>query len=396
MGLSLPEPASVVSDKPDKDSDVGGETEMLSVSWNQNSECFSVGTSHGFRVYDCDPFKVNFIRYLRSGGFGIVEMFFRSNLMALVGGGENPIYPSNKVLVWDDSQGKCTGELTFKTEIRAVRLREDCIVVVLEHRIYVYDLITQKHIHQIETLTNERGLCCLSQQPSAFVLACPGHYQGQVRVEHFGLKVTKIICAHDSNVAFFAMTLDGLLLATASVKGTLIRIFSTMDGTQLQEVRRGAERAEIYSIAFSPSLQWIVVSSDKGTIHTFSLQVRGAGEDASNHAPTQDAGIVGQNSTLVDALVSPRTGANPRSSLYFMKGMLPKYFSSEWSFAQFHLPEVTRYIAAFGAQNTVLIVGMDGSFYKCGFDPVNGGAMVQQEHFQFLKPKSHSQNPATA
>lgn len=43
-------------------------------------------------------------------------------------------------------------------------------------------------------------------------------------------------------------------------------------------------------------------------------------------------------------------------------GVLPKYFSSEWSFAQFHLPEDTQFIAAFGSQNTVIIVGMDGRY----------------------------------
>lgn len=41
-------------------------------------------------------------------------------------------------------------------------------------------------------------------------------------------------------------------------------------------------------------------------------------------------------------------------------GVLPKYFSSEWSFAQLHLTEVTRYITAFGSHNTVIIVGMNG------------------------------------
>ena len=41
-------------------------------------------------------------------------------------------------------------------------------------------------------------------------------------------------------------------------------------------------------------------------------------------------------------------------------GFLPKYFSSEWSFAQFRVPEDTQFIATFGSQNTVIIVGMDG------------------------------------
>ncbi|KAM0950577.1 hypothetical protein DsansV1_C04g0042941 [Dioscorea sansibarensis] len=48
------------------------------------------------------------------------------------------------------------------------------------------------------------------------------------------------------------------------------------------------------------------------------------------------------SSSSLDALVLPNTGANPSSSLSFMRGVLPKYFSTEWSFAQFHLPEITR------------------------------------------------------
>lgn len=43
-------------------------------------------------------------------------------------------------------------------------------------------------------------------------------------------------------------------------------------------------------------------------------------------------------------------------------GVLPKYFSSEWSFAQFHLPENTKFIVAFGSQNTVVIAGMNGRY----------------------------------
>ncbi len=55
----------------------------------------------------------------------------------------------------------------------------------------------------------------------------------------------------------------------APVQGTLIRVFDTATGQALQELRRGADRAEIYSLAFNYNSMWLAVSSDKGTVHVF-------------------------------------------------------------------------------------------------------------------------------
>ncbi|KAL3690597.1 hypothetical protein R1sor_016906 [Riccia sorocarpa] len=392
---------------------------LLSVGFNQDYGCFACGTDTGFRIYNCDPFKETFRREFNNGGIGLVEMLFRCNILAIVGGGTTPRYPPNKVMIWDDHQSRCIGELSFRSEIRAVRLRRDRIVVVLEHKIYVYNFADLKLLHQIETIANPKGLCALSPASTPSVLACPGLHKGQVRVEHYGLKKTKFIAAHETHLAAFALTWDGRLLATASSKGTLIRIFNTLDGTKLQELRRGVDRAEIYSIAFSPSGQWLALSSDKATVHVFSLR-GAAGTDDMRGTDTQaDAIAKKQNKYIVTSTggsVTPSGGSaksngngsgngngngspvagssplffasgNPGSSLSFMKGVLPKYFSSEWSFAQYRLPEETKAIVAFGpAKDTLIIVGTDGSFYKCEFDPVTGGEMKQQEYTKFMRP----------
>ncbi|XVF80486.1 hypothetical protein PTKIN_Ptkin15bG0077700 [Pterospermum kingtungense] len=317
---------------------------LLHLSFNQDHGCFAIGTDHGFRIYNCDPFREIFRRdFDRGGGIGVVEMLFRCNILALVGGGPEPQYPPNKVMIWDDHQSRCIGELSFRSEVRSVRLRRDRIVVVLEQKIFVYNFADLKLLHQIETIANPKGLCVVSQGAGSLVLVCPGLQKGQVRVEHYASKRTKFIMAHDSRIACFALTQDGQLLATASTKGTLVRIFNTVDGSLLQEVRRGADRAEIYSLAFSSNAQWLAVSSDKGTVHVFSLKSNAGSPCTERSRSASD----------------PAT--SPHSSLSFIRGVLPKYFSSEWSVAQFRLVEGSQYIVAFGHQkNTVVILGVDG------------------------------------
>ncbi|OWM62928.1 autophagy-related protein 18a-like [Punica granatum] len=346
---------------------------LLHLSFNQDHGCFAAGTDSGFRIYNCDPFREIFRRDFEEGGVAVVEMLFRCNIVALVGGGPRPQYPLNKVMIWDDHQSRCIGELSFRSEVKSVKLRRDRIVVVLLQKILVYNFADLKLLHQIETILNPKGLCAVSQNSGQMVLVCPGLQKGQVRVEHYASKRTKFIMAHDSRIACFALSQDGRFLATASSKGTLVRVFNTLDGSLLQEVRRGADRAEIYSLAFSPTAQWLAVSSDKGTVHVFSLKVDSGSLVSERYSASEPLGS--SSSSMI-------------SSLSFMKGVLPRYFSSEWSVAQFRLHENLQYLVAFGHQkNTIVILGMDGSFYRCQFDPATGGEMTQLEYYNFLKPE---------
>ena len=58
------------------------------------------------------------------GGLSIVEMLNKTNMIAMVGGGQSPKFPPHKVILWDDYLGKVVGEMTFKSEVRALKLRQ--------------------------------------------------------------------------------------------------------------------------------------------------------------------------------------------------------------------------------------------------------------------------------
>jgi WD repeat-containing protein 45 len=154
-------------------------------------------------------------------------MLFRCNILALVGGGDDPAFLKNKVILWDDHLSSQIGELTFKSDVKAVKLRREKfvflflklfrIVVVLETSVYVYNFDKLEKTHKIDTIENPKGLTCLSSVED-IVLAFPHTDKGKVQVNLLSQDKSHIIPCHDGKIACMALNIEGTLLATASEK----------------------------------------------------------------------------------------------------------------------------------------------------------------------------------
>lgn len=90
------------------------------------------------------------------------------------------------------------------------------------------------------------------------------------------LSVTNIIQAHKAPLAAVAFNPAGTLLATASDKGTVIRVFGVPNGDKVAQFRRGTYNARIFSINFNAVSTLLSVSSDSDTVHIFKLVKAGA------------------------------------------------------------------------------------------------------------------------
>lgn len=97
-------------------------------------------------------------------------------------------------------------------------------------------------LDMLETSPNERGVCAVCPSKTNFVLAYPDKTEGEVRVINFdNMDKTIQIAAHQTKISALSINHDGNLLATGSDKGTLVRLWDTETGMQLQELRRGSD-----------------------------------------------------------------------------------------------------------------------------------------------------------
>jgi hypothetical protein len=78
------------------------QSSLLTCGFNQDGGCLAIGTTSGFSVHNLHPQYAVSVKRDLQGGIGLVEMLFRCNLMALVGGGASPHAPSHRVKIWDD------------------------------------------------------------------------------------------------------------------------------------------------------------------------------------------------------------------------------------------------------------------------------------------------------
>lgn len=146
------------------------------------------------------------------------------------------------------------------------------LVVCLKDSIYIHNIRDMRLLHSIKQLPeNPSGLITLSLNSH---LAYPSTKDcGNIQIYDAGnLQPRIVIEAHSSNIAAMNFSSTGSLLATASQKGTVIRVFCTKNGQRVMEFRRGVKRyAQIVSLNFSICGNFVSVSSNTETIHVFKV-----------------------------------------------------------------------------------------------------------------------------
>ncbi|RNF03844.1 hypothetical protein TraAM80_05540 [Trypanosoma rangeli] len=237
---------------------------------------------------------------------------------AVVGGeSTSSVASTSRVLyLYDAAKSQTMAELHFETAVVGIKMNVRRLVVALVECIHVFDLTTLEHLAELRTASppNPNGLLVLSELTTnvrgeaVSYLAFPQSDQGygdvwvaqiaETQMDHNGecsgkgntfcgercgfVERVSIVKAHHRAVVCLAMTRDGTRLATASERGTTVKVFEPSSARLLYHFRRGVKVARMLSLSFDPASALsglrLAALSNRGTLHVFRCSSAGGSE----------------------------------------------------------------------------------------------------------------------
>lgn len=293
-------------------------TRMLTLlSFNQDRTCLAAASASSFAIYNCDPFDSCY--RCAQHTVTIAEMLFSTSLVAIV----DPAVGTSCLRIINTKKNSTICELAFPSRIVSVKMNRKRIVVFLATQVLIYDVSCMKLLQKIELshpcveANGTQHMACDLSSSDLSVLAFQqfdplassagangaGHangtgnggtnsshgaggepYRDGAESDNLGsqsgnavifdaLKLSPlcIINCHKTALQILTLSENGVLLASASKKGTIIRIFNTQTGSKLCEFRRGSLPASICSLSFNSNNTILACSSTTGTVHFFSV-----------------------------------------------------------------------------------------------------------------------------
>lgn len=373
---------------------------MTYATFNQDATCLAVASNQGYGVFNCSPFGQSY--KTKESAIGQVEMLFSTSLVVLVCQGEHAAASPRKIKIVNTKRNATICELTYPTSVLKVRMNRERLIVVLEDQIYIYNISNMKLLQALKTPLNRYGIADLSSTGDASILVYPSgspatHTLAATTKPVPSTEVTLYDCtnmaplnvvkAHKSPLAVLKLSHDGTMLASASEKGTIVRVFAVPSGTLLHQFRRGTYPSRIFSIAFNSSSTLLALSSATSTVHIYRLK------ESSSTTNTEDSLELSPHSSSTSPPPHVETSQTPepekkkgyaaslRRKVDRAQKMLPSAVSDMWEsntrdFAWFKIPGGNSglSIVAFPQlPNLIYVATSSGSFYHYAINMEKGG-----------------------
>lgn len=365
--------------------DKGSQSNVQFISFNQDYSSIAIGTKTGYNLYafendSIDQLKKQF-QDEEHTDICIVERLFSSSLVVIVS-----LLSPRRLRLYHIKRTAEISLHSYTNTILSVKLNRRRLIICLEDQLYIHSLKGDLDVKWVirNIPPNPNGLFALSPREDRCLLAYPASQRsGEIQVfDAIELKNKILIPAHDNPLAALSFNQQATMIASASEKGTVIRVHNVDEGNCLYEFRRGYARCvDIYSLSFSLDSLFLAASSSTETVHVFKLDQ--SKEDQSALVPNQAT----WGSYFSNALVQSTTYISSHVS----------DMMHQWrSFATCRLPfkqlKNVCSITTIDKQPRVLVVSSEGYLYIYDLDINEGGdcILVKQHRLEEIESSSSS------
>ena len=226
-----------------------------SVLFNTDNSQVTLVTTSSFSTFSCESSPLRCLALENSlGGMKIALPIYHSPVLVLVSSGDTPGTSPRRLRFWNFITRETLREHSFDSTVTCCAANKTLLVVGTCGAISLFEISTMSLIFKLHCPGSTRHIFSLSSGTDSFLAysgtgcaPCIGNnISGGGDSTHIGevvvldctqLRVVSRISAHKSAVAALVFSCQGDMIASASITGSLIRVFSAPDGVSLFELR---------------------------------------------------------------------------------------------------------------------------------------------------------------
>jgi hypothetical protein len=225
--------------------------ESCTVRFNVDASIMTLSTATQFASFHTTNVE-RIAREERLGGMRVVEVLNRSPLMALIPSGDKPGTSPRRLKLWDSQTRRLVFEMAFESTVQNCAVNKSVLVAGIEGALHLFQLSTMSELTRLPARAATVFALSTTEMVSGPLLAyCEAAggsdpaaaasavgSVGSVRLfDCAQLRAVGSIQAHRSEVAQLSFSASGLLLASTSTTGSLVRVFSIPTGVCLHVLR---------------------------------------------------------------------------------------------------------------------------------------------------------------
>ena len=133
-------------------------------------------------------------------------------------------------------------QLIVSSNIKNIKIKRTKIFIIEENNIKVFTLGNYENIDSLKTFKNKNGIFGISLDSKLNIISYPSPDIGKIIIKDYNKKnednfIVNEISAHKNEIIALVMNYEGTLIASASERGTIIKIFRTINTSNMYSSR---------------------------------------------------------------------------------------------------------------------------------------------------------------